>query len=56
LEGWNVGILEYWAENRNVAHFGNIKMPMALMKLVAVRNPSFHHSTIPLSPSNNLLA
>ncbi len=41
LEYWNTG---YWAKSRNVARFGNIKMPMYLMKLVAVRNPSFHHS------------
>jgi len=51
-----VGRLEYWVENRNVAQFGNIKMPKYLMKLVAVRNPSFHHSITPLFPSNNLLA
>jgi len=43
-----VGRLEYWVENRNVAQFGNIKMPKYLMKLVAVRNPSFHHSITPL--------
>jgi hypothetical protein len=59
-----VGRLEYWVENRNVAQFGNIKMPKCLMKSAAVRNPSFHHSIIPslhhsiipLFPSNNLLA
>jgi len=50
-----VGKLEYWVENRNVAQFGNIKIPMYLMKLMVVRNPSFHHSIIPLFPSNNLL-
>jgi len=65
LEYWNTGILGQKSER---SQFGKIKMPVYLMKLVVVRNPSFlpsetfflfhrgHHSIIPLFPSNNLLA
>jgi len=54
LEYWNIGTLEYW-EKQECCQFKNIKMNLYFIKVTAFRNPSFHHSIIPLFPLDYLL-